>query len=105
MDGWRDPAAKRLLIHIILWTNTAFMLFPCMIVVLSAFKSTSEIYASPFALPAAFKMDNLATILRETNFPRYLVNSLIVTGGSILCLLTFGTLAAYALARYSFRGR
>ncbi len=81
------------------------MLIPILIVAMSAFKTTGEIYASPWALPGAWRLDNLLTIWRETNFPRYLLNSIIVTTGSIACLLAFGTMAAYALARYDFRGR
>jgi raffinose/stachyose/melibiose transport system permease protein len=72
--------------------------------VFSAFKSTAEIYASPFAPPASLNLSNLETIWRETTFPRYLANSVLVTGASILSIVVVGTMAAYALARYTFRG-
>jgi raffinose/stachyose/melibiose transport system permease protein len=80
------------------------MLYPVLVMVLSAFKSTAEIYASPFALPDSFELRNLATIWRETRFLLYLGNSLLVTITSIAVMLASGTLAAYALARYAFRG-
>jgi raffinose/stachyose/melibiose transport system permease protein len=44
------------------------------------------------------------TIWEQTRFPRYLLNSLIVTVSSVTTILVVGTLAAYALARYRFRG-
>ena len=44
------------------------------------------------------------TIWNETNFLRYLLNSFIVTGSSILLILVLGTMAAYAIARYQFFG-
>ena len=58
----------------------------------------------PFALPQAFTLKNFETIWRETNFPRYLANSLIVTLSSVVCILATATCAAYAIARYKFRG-
>jgi raffinose/stachyose/melibiose transport system permease protein len=92
------------LIQILLWVNTAFMLLPIAIMFLAAFKSTGEIYANPFGLPASLNLDNLATIWEQTNFPRYLLNSTIVTVASVLSIVTVATMAAYAIARYSFRG-
>jgi raffinose/stachyose/melibiose transport system permease protein len=80
------------------------MLYPVLVMVLSAFKSTAEIYTSPFGLPDQWQLGNLATIWRETRFVTYLGNSLLITGTSIAVMLTTGTLAAYALARYVFRG-
>ncbi len=50
---------------------------------------------------------NVKSILRvwnETDFLLYMGNSLIVTGASIALILILGTMAAYAIARYEFRG-
>ena len=88
----------------LLAATTLVMLYPVLIMVLSAFKTTGEIYASPFALPAAWSLQNVATIWRETRFLTYLGNSILVTVTSIAVMLATGTLAAYALARYTFRG-
>jgi len=88
----------------LLLMTTLVMLYPVVVMVLSAFKSTGEIYDSPFALPDSFALKNLATIWRETRFLAYLGNSLLVTASSIALMLASGTLAAYAIARYAFRG-
>jgi raffinose/stachyose/melibiose transport system permease protein len=72
--------------------------------VLSAFKSTGELFASPFALPDFTNLRNFATILTQTNFLAYLANSILVTGGAIALVLTLGTMASYAIARYAFPG-
>ena len=55
--------------HAVLWLTTLVMLYPLAIVVLSAFKSTGEIYSSPFGLPQGFNLVNFETIWRETTFP------------------------------------
>lgn len=84
--------------------TTLLMLYPVLIMVLSALKPTAEIYNSPFALPSAWNLANIETIWRETRFLAYLGNSVLVTVSSIALMLVSGTLAAYALARYVFRG-
>jgi raffinose/stachyose/melibiose transport system permease protein len=100
----RSETLKIAMTQAVLWFTTFVMLYPILVVVFSAFKSTAEIYASPFAPPASLNLSNLETIWRETTFPRYLANSVLVTGASILSIVVVGTMAAYALARYTFRG-
>ena len=85
--------------------NGAVMLYPLWVMVLSSFKSNAEIFASPFALPAHFDFTNIARVWHETNFLTYLENSVLVTTASVAVLLVFGTMAAYAIARYPFRLR
>jgi len=54
-------------------------------------------------LPQSFGFDNLQKVWDQTNFIRYMLNSFGVTAASIILILTFGTMAAYAIARYEFR--
>jgi len=92
------------LIQIILVTSTVVMLAPIIIMVFSAFKSTPEIFKSPFGIPDFTNIGNFTKIWTQTNFVRYLLNSFIVTGASMALILTLGTMAAYAIARYEFFG-
>jgi raffinose/stachyose/melibiose transport system permease protein len=80
------------------------MLVPILIMVFSAFKSTPEIFKSPFSVPDFGNLVNFIKIWTQTNFLRYLFNSFVVTGASMALILTLGTMAAYALARYRFWG-
>jgi raffinose/stachyose/melibiose transport system permease protein len=104
MAGVSPARSQVWLVQGLLIFNSLLMLFPIVMMVLFAFKSTGEIYATPFSLPKEWSGANLATIWRETAFPRYLANSLLITATSIALILTIGTMAAYALARYTFRG-
>ena len=92
------------LIQIILIVNTAVMLGPIVIMFFAAFKTNSQIFQSPFSIPDFSNVASIVKIWSETNFLRYLLNSLIVTGSSIVVILTLGTMAAYGIARYNFRG-
>jgi raffinose/stachyose/melibiose transport system permease protein len=104
MTRARSDVVPIALAHAVLWFTTLVMLYPIAVVVFSAFKTTSEIYSAPFGLPQTFSLHNIETIWRETTFPRYLANSVAVTAASVLSIVVVGTMAAYALARYTFRG-
>ncbi|MBL1419306.1 MAG: carbohydrate ABC transporter permease [Alphaproteobacteria bacterium] len=92
------------LMQIFLGCNAVIMLYPIFMMAISGFKTNSEIFGKPFSLPSSLNFDNFLVIWNTTDVPRYLLNSTIVTGLSVVLLLTMGTMAAYALARYKFRG-
>ncbi len=101
MKRLAEPAAFQALLLV----NALVMLVPLAVMLLSAFKSNAEIFTSPFALPARLDFGNVARVWAETDFARQLANSALVTASAVALLLVFGTMAAYALARYRFRGR
>jgi raffinose/stachyose/melibiose transport system permease protein len=101
----RGERLTHTLIQAFLLLNALFMLAPIAVMLLSAFKTNAELFASPMALPEALSFDNLRTIFRETSFVAYLGNSALITTASVAVLLVVGTMASYGLSRYAFRGR
>lgn len=89
---------------LILWTLIA--LFPVFVIVANAFKSRRAIFAEPLALPRAETLDlvGFRTVLSQGDFLLYFQNSLVVTVISLVCVLLFGAMAAFALSEYRFRG-
>ncbi|CDN48560.1 carbohydrate ABC transporter permease [Neorhizobium galegae] len=102
--GMLATLGKDGLIQIILILNTVVMLAPIVIMLFAAFKTNAQIFQSPFSIPDFSNFANIIKIWSQTNFLRYLLNSMIVTGASIVVILTLGTMAAYAVGRYKFRG-
>jgi raffinose/stachyose/melibiose transport system permease protein len=98
------PSLRSSLLQVLLVANSFLMLYPILVMVFSGFKSTGEIFSTPFALPDFGNLANYARILGETSFVTYLGNSIVVTGLSLLAILTLGIMAAYAIARYEFPG-
>lgn len=84
--------------------NSVLMLYPIVIMVFSAFKTTGEIFDAPFSVPDFTYVANFTRIWGETSLPGYFINSVIITGSSIALILLLGTMGAYALARYDFPG-
>ncbi|CCN73618.1 carbohydrate ABC transporter permease [Vibrio nigripulchritudo] len=104
MKQANTSSLEQWLIHIFLGAGALIMLYPILMMVLSGFKTNPEIFSTPFSLPNSFNLDNFKVIWHETDVPRYFLNSIIVTLLSVVFLLTTGTMAAYAIARYRFSG-
>ncbi len=96
--GW-GPA-----IQLVLLANAALVLPPMVIMGLSAFKTTREIFQRPFSLPEVWRLENFARVWVEARFALYFRNSVVVTAASILIILAFGAMAGYALGRFRFSG-
>lgn len=81
----------------------AVFFFPLVWMVLSSFKTNSEIFRSPFALPTSIDFGQWITAWEVGNIGQYALNSVIATGTSVLAVLAFSSAAAFAFSRYRFR--
>lgn len=75
------------------------ILVPLFVVLTGTFKTTSELFSSPFGLPDSLSARNYATVLGEQDMSQAFVNSVVVTGCGVTLTLFVGSLAAYAVAR------
>lgn len=106
MPSARTSLTRSVAAHGILLAYTVVALFPVFVVVVNSFKSRRAIFAEPLALPTPATADLVGyrTVLAQGDFLLYFQNSLIVTLASLLCVLLFGAMAAFALSEYRFRG-
>ncbi|MDT8307428.1 MAG: carbohydrate ABC transporter permease [Anaerolineae bacterium] len=92
--------------HLVLLIYAAIALFPIILIIMNSFKSRRAIFGEPFALPGAetFDLVGYETVFARASFQTYFLNSIVVTGASLILILIVGSMAAYALAEYPFRG-
>jgi len=84
----------------------ALVAMPMYWLVISAFKSSDEIFtATPRWLPAALEWRNFGRAWEGAAFGRYFLNSIVVALAIVFLQLATSSLAAYALARRRFVGR
>ena len=90
--------------HGVLLTYTAIALFPIVLVAMNSLKERRAIFKQPMELPNAdtFSLVGYETLSERGDFPFYMFNSVVVTGATLLCVIVFGSMAAFALARYRF---
>ena len=84
---------------------TLLWLVPIFSAVLTSFRSMDEIARYGFfSLPKTLYLDNFIRAWTDARVEKYLINSFIITLPSLFMMLFLSSLAAYALARYRFRG-
>lgn len=82
-----------------------FVLFPFYWMVASSLKSTVEIFSIPPTWwPVHPTLGAYSDLANDPLFPRYFLNSVIVACGTTILAIIVGSLAAFALARFRFRG-
>ena len=103
----RSSAGKRCLVYAAFLPFLVFALFPFYWMAITSLKGNQEIsdlQQSPLLIQKGATLAHYRYVLRETLFPRWMMNSLIVSGTATLASACVSTLAAYALARLRFRG-
>ena len=102
----RPPAAVAVIRTAILSAGALLVAAPVAWAVLSSFKTPVELARRPpTILPDHFGPENYLEALGAFDFAHYLLNSVTVTVAATLLTLVINSLAAFALAKYNFRGR
>ncbi|MFC7370156.1 carbohydrate ABC transporter permease [Fictibacillus iocasae] len=100
---------KTVLLYVLLTLLAALFLFPLVWMVISSFKTESRIFMDLKSfhafLPTAFSLDNYAAVFNRIPFIRYIVTSTVYVSVIVVLGLFVNSLAAYAFARMSFKGR
>ena len=85
---------------------TVLVLFPIYWMLTTSFKPEAEIFQiPPTLLPETVVLENYEFALTQTQIPIYLVNSIIYVIGTLIIVLICGSLAAYGMSRFKFKGK
>ena len=92
-----SPSA-RIVVWVLLAAMAIGVLYPLFWMVSSSFKTSTEIFASPWALPTSLSPESFVTAWERGIF-QYFVNSVLITVGSLVLVLALGTAASFALTK------
>lgn len=93
------------LMYIVLSAWAMTTIYPLFWIVNNSFKESRDVMNKSFSLALEPVFINYTTAFDRINIGRSYVNSLIMSGGTVLFVLLFGGLAAYVLSRFTFRGK
>jgi len=85
--------------YILLSVFAFIALFPIALLVLNSLKPAAEIVQNPLGLPHPIRWENFAHAWNHAKFSRTFINSLIVSGTTIVLVCSTSSLTAYVLAR------
>ncbi|MBR3973477.1 MAG: carbohydrate ABC transporter permease [Oscillospiraceae bacterium] len=98
--------ALKTLLYFVVTVICIVILYPYFVMFCTALKSRAEIFAmNGTILPVEALWSNFADIWTLAPMAQYLLNSLLIAGGSTLIAMICGIPAAYALSRMKFKGQ
>lgn len=99
----RSNKLMSVLKNILLLVYAVFALFPLLWMIIISFKSDAEMYNTIFVF--APTLENYKVIFSNGDYIGYFLNNVIVSGGAVILSILVGVPAAYALARFDFKGK
>jgi multiple sugar transport system permease protein len=96
-----DQIAK----YILLTLFTLTWLLPVFATLMTSFRTMDDITIHGFwSIPQTISLDKFGEAWKQAHIRQYLLNSFIITIPSLIGMLFFSSLSAYALARFRFKG-
>jgi ABC-type glycerol-3-phosphate transport system permease component len=93
-------------LSILFWLFSSLItLFPIYWMFVVSAKSRVELFGSPNFIVKTFFSENYLNTIHDTNFQKYMLNSIIVATSNALLVTTLALLATYALSRYKLTGK
>lgn len=95
--------ARNLLVNLVVMFISVTCLFPVIWLIYSSMKTSAEFDISVVSLPSALNLENFKKVLEISNMERYMLNSILIAGFSVVLTLLFSFVIGYFLARYKFK--
>ena len=97
---------SRILLYFVVAVICVVILYPYFVMLCTALKSRQEIFSiDGTVFPIDVMWSNFVDIWTKAPMGNYLLNSVLIAGGSTLIAMVCGIPAAYALARMKFKGQ
>ena len=98
--------AKRALLYFVVFDICLLILYPYFVMFCTALKSRQEIFSIKGTIfPMDVLWSNFGDIWKKAPMAQYMLNSIIIAGGSTAIAMICGIPAAYALSRMKFKGK
>ena len=95
----------RVLLYFVVLDVCVITLYPYFAMLCTALKSRNEIFSGNTILPITALWGNFIDIWSRAPMAKYMLNSILIAGGSTIIAMLCGIPAAYALARMKFKGQ
>lgn len=92
-------------LYVVAFLTMAIIVIPLSFSVLGGFRSSQQLSADPVGLPDPWVFENYSMLLRSGDFWRQVGNSTLIALLTTIIVLPAASMAAFVVARYSFRGR
>lgn len=97
---------KKCLVTVFVLAVTLLLILPFLWMISTSFKEADEVFSSiPKWLPREFSFKSYVSIWRRKYFTNYFINSLIVSGFTMIVALFVAMFTGYGISRFTFKGK
>ena len=101
-----NASRARMIWSVVTWTIVLAVVFPLIWMIVTSVKPQSELFSIPPTLmPETITFEHYWRLLTDTPFLQYFRNSMILAVTTTVVVVVLGTLGAYSLVRFKYRGR
>jgi len=101
-----NASRARMIWSVVTWTIVLAVVFPLIWMIVTSVKPQSELFSIPPTLmPETITFEHYRLLLTDTPFLQYFRNSMILAVTTTVVVVVLGTLGAYSLVRFKYRGR
>jgi raffinose/stachyose/melibiose transport system permease protein len=97
--------AGRALVYVFAFGVLAIVVIPLLFAILGGFRDNAQLVTDPVGLPDPWVTANYSETASSSTFWRQVANSTVIASLATVMVLPAASLAAFALARYTFTGR
>jgi raffinose/stachyose/melibiose transport system permease protein len=99
----KTSVAIRSLQYLFAYLFMVVAVYPIFLMIVSSFKTNAEILSEPLALPESLRLDTYRKLWEAVPIADFLLNSLVVSVAAVLIILLVSSMAAFYIARFSFK--
>lgn len=101
----KKSGIRRVALYVPLVIYSVIVVYPMVWLLAASLKTSMELFQSPWKLPEVPQWVNFERVWSKVGIGQCFANSVFVTVISMFFILMIGSMAAYALARFQFKGR
>ena len=92
-------------IYIFLIAGVLLIVYPILLTIITALKTPQELSQNFFALPQGLMLDNFKAILTDSEYPRMVLNTVVITVFSCLGVVVLIPMVSFSIARNMNTGK
>ncbi|ELE1962298.1 carbohydrate ABC transporter permease [Vibrio vulnificus] len=107
-----DPKAgyKKMLTYVVMCLLAYIFVFPLLFMISSSFKPENQIFLDLYSINAVLptgdiSFDNYTAVFEKSRIGKFFMNSIFITGTSVVLGLLINSMAAFSLARLEWKGK
>lgn len=89
--------------YVVLIAFSVLCLYPLIWLLLSSFKTNSELYSNPWGFPEKFSLSNYVQAITEGHILQYFMNSVIIAVSAVAVSVLLGCMVSYAISRMEWK--